>query len=69
MTGEQIYCPKCRKPLSKDNMPIFQSCGSILLTDLESAGTKHPLRDRYTNSVGRYCCDDCSFCFIIEEVF
>lgn len=61
----KIYCPKCRNPVNTDmeNAPIFQP----LTIELKEVGALHmPLPTRYAEPYGRYCCEVCEFCFIIE---
>lgn len=68
MQSEKIYCPKCRKEIdTKDNMPIFQPL-RLELVEISSMETP-PLPTRWAEPAGRYCCENCSFCFILEEEY
>ena len=60
-----IYCPKCGKPVDGEK-PVFQATEPIQLWDLSE---DRPMKSTHTLPEVRYCCQDCSFCFIIEEGF
>jgi len=60
-----IYCPKCRRQIPKENIPIFQPL-RIEVFDINDivVTTK-----RTVEPEKRYCCDNCKFCFIIEAEY
>ncbi len=57
-----IYCPKCRKKIPKENVPIFQPLRIEVFDISDIAVTTK----RTVEPEKRYCCDNCQFCFTIE---
>jgi len=64
MESVEIFCPKCKGEIDVvNNKPIFQPF-NIEVFEIESDSL--PLPKRNVEPENRYCCDKCSFCFIIE---